>query len=544
MPQIPLQALRRRGADGSAWWQASLFACVLLGSLLHHEIWRDEMQAWGLAQSSGSVAQMLFNMRYEGHPPGWHLLLFVLTRFTHNPIAMQFLNGAIMVAAMVLLLKYAPLPPLQKALAPWGYFFLFEYGTISRSYGLGVLLLFVLAALFPLRWKKPLLCTAVLCLLMQTSLYGMLLALAWIAMLAVEAWQLKARRDEVHEPLRVLPPPWRAALMCAMLGCSALFFVRQVVPPADNQIYSEWTTRFEPRRAVFVLGTAWNSTVPIPALRPQFWESNILGGSFERDFKSKSPSPTVSYAKAVLGIAIVALAAWGWRKHPAGVFYSLAVASIFAFNYLKVAGEMRHQGHLFLALLVAYWLWLLPDANTSNGSTDSGFSRAVPVLATLVLALHTFAAVFAVAVDWRFAFSRSGEAADFIRARGWASAPMVGHTPEVCSPIAIRLGREMYYPAAKRHGSYILWNTDRTPLRNDEVLARAARLDAQLSRPVLLILNSPLATTGQIERQRFTIVQAAAFSPAIRGDEIYFLYWLRPLKRPETQVASSTAKQP
>jgi hypothetical protein len=42
---------------------------VLLGLLLaHHEMWRNELQAWLLARDSDSLAELWRNTRYEEHP--------------------------------------------------------------------------------------------------------------------------------------------------------------------------------------------------------------------------------------------------------------------------------------------------------------------------------------------------------------------------------------------------------------------------------------------------------------------------------------------
>jgi hypothetical protein len=67
------------------------FVVVALG-MAHHEPWRDELQAWMIARDSGSLPELFQNIRYEGHPAGWHLLLFVLSRVTRNPAAMQNLD--------------------------------------------------------------------------------------------------------------------------------------------------------------------------------------------------------------------------------------------------------------------------------------------------------------------------------------------------------------------------------------------------------------------------------------------------------------------
>ena len=77
------------------WFPAGLtavYALVLAFGLAHHEMWRDELQAWLLARDSAGPADLFANLKYEGHPALWHLLLMPLTRLTASPVAMQALH--------------------------------------------------------------------------------------------------------------------------------------------------------------------------------------------------------------------------------------------------------------------------------------------------------------------------------------------------------------------------------------------------------------------------------------------------------------------
>ena len=65
-----------------------------------HEPWRDEWQAWLLARDSPSLKALLYNMRYEGHPPTWHVVLFALSRVTRSVVALQALQLVLATAAV------------------------------------------------------------------------------------------------------------------------------------------------------------------------------------------------------------------------------------------------------------------------------------------------------------------------------------------------------------------------------------------------------------------------------------------------------------
>ena len=64
---------------------AFFFLAVGAYTTSHHEMWRDEIQAWLLARDSASVFELFAHLKYEGHPGIWHLCLMPLTRITHSP---------------------------------------------------------------------------------------------------------------------------------------------------------------------------------------------------------------------------------------------------------------------------------------------------------------------------------------------------------------------------------------------------------------------------------------------------------------------------
>jgi hypothetical protein len=71
----------------------------------HHAMWRDELQAWLLARDSRDVFELFRNLKYEGHPPFWHLLLMPLTRIFGFPESMQWLHLGIAASSIYVLAR-------------------------------------------------------------------------------------------------------------------------------------------------------------------------------------------------------------------------------------------------------------------------------------------------------------------------------------------------------------------------------------------------------------------------------------------------------
>ena len=110
----------------------------------HHELWGDEIHSWNIARASTSFSSLLENVRYEGHPPAWHTLLWFISRCTDNLVYVQVAHELIAALVVFILLFFSPLPLIAKMLIPFGYYFLFEYAVLDRDYSIGVLAAFCL----------------------------------------------------------------------------------------------------------------------------------------------------------------------------------------------------------------------------------------------------------------------------------------------------------------------------------------------------------------------------------------------------------------
>lgn len=83
---------------------------------LHHELWRDEVRALNIAAFSHSPAELFGNLRNEGHPPLWYLLLFAGHRLTGSMLVIKPIAVLIAAAGAYVLVRFAPFPTWQKVL--------------------------------------------------------------------------------------------------------------------------------------------------------------------------------------------------------------------------------------------------------------------------------------------------------------------------------------------------------------------------------------------------------------------------------------------
>lgn len=104
-----------------------------------HVPWSDEYQAWLIAKES-TIGTILQTMKYEGHPPLWHIVLMALQTVTSDPAAMKLVQWSCAIATTAIILWFAPFSLLLRILVASNYFLLFEYPINARSYTLGMLL--------------------------------------------------------------------------------------------------------------------------------------------------------------------------------------------------------------------------------------------------------------------------------------------------------------------------------------------------------------------------------------------------------------------
>ncbi len=448
------------------WLVAALvtFAVVLAALLAHHEMWRDELQAWLLARDSGSLGQLWQNTRYEGHPLLWHLLLFPLAHATPHPAAMQGLHWVIAVGVAALILFSAPFPVAARVLLVFGYFPLYEYGAISRNYGLTVLGLWAAFA-FLARRASPLAAAGAGALAANASPMGLVLAPA----LAAAVWT---------DVPRGRPRLAAVGVLAAAAGVSAL----QCLPPADYEHARGWVVDWQPLRAVYVGRSFATALLPVPSPELHFWGTSAL---FPSVASGRAVPVGAVLAALALVAAVVAVGVAVRRSRAALAAWALGAAGLLGFAYTKFPGATRHWGFLWVLLVGVLWLAVARGALSRRAGT---LLLAPTLLAGLA------GAVVAGSWDWRAPFSGASCAAAELRRRGLDGLPVVGGVDFASAGVAAYLpnGR-LYYPASGAQGSYIVWNLarmSRSRLDSAEIVREARERDRGAG--VVVLLNEPL----------------------------------------------------
>jgi len=508
------------------WWRrvltlphvlTAVFLAVCGSLALTHALWIDEAQAFLIARDSRSLRELFANLRYEGHPPLWHLLLYGLTRFTTRPESMQVLHLAMAGASVYLVARFSPLPPLAKILFPFGYYPLFEYGVLARNYQLVMLLAFAFCALWTRRRTAYVRLALLLGLLCLSHLMGVLIAAGLGAMLLLDACLTGQGRAAIRRH------PLGFGLGLLLAGGAAYLAVILLDPPADSGYAVGWNFTWAAPRAVETLSIFRDGLLPIPPRQVHFWDSHML-----------DDSPAAALEGVLLALAALAAICWSWR---ATLFFLIAALGQLLFSYVKFFGGVRHHGELFIALLAAFWIaWgCRPPARGPARppipvASRRPLWRRVPALGALagittLLAVHVYSGAVAGYFAWQVPFAAGGEAGRALRQALHPDDLLVADCEFVTPSLAVSVpGRAFYFPATNRWGTFVIWR--RRGAWTTAGIARAQQLANERRQPVIFI------TAYRLPRLPAGVSELGYYNRAILEMEHFALYRISPPTTP------------
>jgi hypothetical protein len=346
--------------------------------MLHHEPWGDELHSWNLAKGSNTFWDLIQNRKYEGHPPVWYIILWLISRFTHNPLYMQLVHVVIAISAVYLLLFYSPFSTIVKVLIPFGYYFIFEYAILSRNYVPGILAGFLICITLTkqLRFKVPLY-YALLMVMSYTHLLAALLAGSLHVYFLMTIMESKKRRELIiHLFLGVI------------VFLPAIYFVK---PPSNSDLaLGSWIDSWSADRLAIAVQSPLRAFVPMPAWwKYHFWNQHFLLELHAQYKVLKFVSPLLSLGLLLLGTYILK------SERKSLVLFIINVLITFIIGNIYPLITQRYVGFIFVGFIMACWLHLNYKPMVKSKQT----------IIIILLAIQIISGVFVVAKDIRLPFS-------------------------------------------------------------------------------------------------------------------------------------------
>lgn len=491
-----------------------LFLGVGAFAAIHHEMWRDEIQAWLLARDSGSIFELFAHLKYEGHPGLWHLCLMPLTRITHSPVIMQVFHLLITGVTVYLFVLHAPFNRLQKFLFCFGYFVLYEYTTLARNYALGLLLIVVLCILFRERYKRFISIGCVLFLLAHTSVHALILTIAVGFGFCCEYFCRCKFSTPFTQEVETTADKRAVWIGFALIGIGIATSVLQLKPPSDTGFAVEWKLAYESQHFSDVIKLISRAFLPIPGFTLNFWNKHQL------ETYSLFQSIQIPFCCLLLLFSVLFLL----KRPTALLIYLTAIFGLLVFFYIKYYGSMRHHGFLFITLLMTGWIYKdCPEVNLRPKILNDLPQRLFSPFFTFIFICHFIGGITAIGLEHRHVFSYGKQVAEYIRANNMQDMQMVGEIDYAASTIVGYLEKDqIYYVHGNRFGSFVRWDDIRVPDVTDaQVIEAAAMLRAETFDDVLLIMNRALDPELIAQHNLNLLTQ---FTGSIVSDEGFYLY--------------------
>ena len=568
-PMLRLLKSRNFSAVGYRWPEAAAmlgYVVISVLGVLRHEMWRDELQAWMLARDSASVSELISNMMTEGHPALWHLCLYVLSRLTQNPVPMQLFHWLLSAGTAYLLIYHSPFRRMHRLLLPFGYFFCFEYTIISRSYGLGVFLLMLFCHIYRQNRQQFLKLSFLLACVANVSAYSLVLSALLFSLIAIEALKDRVLFRPARNLFIVGALIFSLGMAVSSLQIYAYPIHRMSLTPQALELESKPDVQFDqstaqdtangssgselaqidsadakpsnsPPASIKSIGRGlvgiWETYFPIPQVHQiSFWNTNLFVYDSYSGRITEKLSDTLKHIALLISVIIFCIFGYaiaGDRLLLLGYLFStLAFVGVYAFIHHSL--DLRHQGHIFLALIVCLWLLEVraKDMPQKPARKNKRLANRIKVsLFSTILIAQAAAGAYALGMDYVYPFSTGKKAAEFIASSDYSDVDIIGIPYKNVSVLSGYLGRPIFYPEFGREGSF--WGLSLGKKVAETTLGSevAQKLNRLPERQALLAVAPADLDSGffsQLDSSGVNTTLLRDFSPSIVADEELSLF--------------------
>ncbi len=427
-----------------------LWVIISLIVAAHHEIWRDEMRALSLVIENSNIWNLIHDLKNEGHPLLWYLLLKIGYFLFPNAIVLKIISWLVGLATVVLLFRYVRLPIWLVVSYAFSQILLWENTIMCRNYGISSLLIFVF--LYFYRASSFIGIVLSLALLIQTNALSvpiswLLLVIAGYHMMIEKKWNKK-----------------HIVFSSLVLGCSTILFYITTQPDSTSIV-----GRVKDYDLGFLVEAGLKSFLfPNQVFRSIIGESGIMN------------------ILLVIGLTICLL----HRKYLMVSFWT--IIAITQFVNIEVYNLFtRHLGIVFtffIVLLDLGGVYNLPKASSTLQRVQS-FSKyaLVPVL---FFAFNVSAALN-LWNDLNNPISSNKDLAQFInKNKQYKKSVIIGDADFIIEGLSYYLQNPIYIIRENKFGNYIQFTTrNRNVLSTSELVDMGMKFSNENGCPTLFVCN-------------------------------------------------------
>ena len=481
-------------------------AIVGIITIYHHEMWRDESQAFLIVRDSKNLIELWQNVRYEGHPVLWYGLLYISYHIFTSVYTIQVIHLIIGLGVVALIARHSPFLFFEKFLLIFSYFFSYEYLVISRNYAVGILFLFAAIVVF---YKKNSASSFIVVAILlgvsaNANIYALIIAFWLFIYFLSQQFKMglkdRCRKREFYSSITLF----------VLLNVVAAL---QLISPADRtpKIRVAYVVSIEKLDKVFgeIAGSMFY--LADPGKNEKFWGSdvfknNFFPGNFYNNFFHHLPA-----FFAFVTIIIFCFSAC--KRNGALLFYIPAFVTLSAFTFMVFdKGFLRHTGAFFVLFIAAYWIC------RQQNSESRWLKKILQKLFVLMLFFQLISSIIVHLKDLKYSFSSAKNAAGFLKSTKRDSGRILIH-PDFYGMSVVHYAElnKVYYPISERWGSFVKFDSARKPHKISEILSLA-----NTEKIETIIFNSRLSDTV-LTKIGFESVYTPAFSSTAAGED-FFIY--------------------
>lgn len=411
-----------------------LFSCSVIICIItafKHEMWGDEAQAFLIARDSHSFIDLFNNVRYEGHPYLWYLIIKLSIYFIPHFYVIQVLNVVFATAIFTVIYFFSPFSALQKFLIASSYFISFEWVVVSRSYALGVFLLLLAVALHERlnQDNKFIFIAVALGLAINSSAHAMIVAVLLAAYIFLYTVKTKSSFRRLFRGKKL-------AGICIICISLALYFI-QTFPPADRlgeEKIHHWNAPATDKIAYSLKNLTKGFFFIQRTVQDQaIWQNDMVVNKYSSGAMHGGRSVSDIFY-LVAGLSVFLLTSFFLKQKEALLFYIGTTVVLFIGNYGSPYGlSLRHCGFYFLTLIMAFWL--------NKGSVAA--SSKLNIILGGVLILQFFSSVIIHIAEWKLPFSNAKMTAKYLKDNHLDTLKVLGHFWQT-SPVIAYTGTKKY----------------------------------------------------------------------------------------------------
>jgi hypothetical protein len=472
-------------------------------SMYHHEMWRDESQAFLIIRDSKNLGELWQNVRYEGHPILWYFVLYLCYQLFPSIYIIQVIHLVIGLGVIAAINWYSPFTLFEKFLLTFSYFFSYEYLVISRNYSIGILFMFAAIIVFyRSKNRGSVLPVAVLLgLAANANIYSLIISF-WLFLYFL----LKGKFDK--QKGFFLKENFWPILVFLLLNTVA---VLQIIAPEGRtpKVRIAYAVSLKKLDKVFTEISEAMFYLADLKQNEKYWGSNFFNNNF---FTNTYFNVFFHHLPVIFSLSLIIVFCFNSKKkRKILLFYLAAFFSLFVFTYMVFdKGFLRHAGAFFILFILAYWIF--SEENRKNFKSNILLKR----LFVGMLFVQCISAVFVHLRDIQYPFSRAKHAAIFLKETKRDTGKILIQ-PDFYGMSVVHYAtlNKVFYPISESWGSFIKFNSARKPRKIKQIFRMADSVKIET-----MIFNSKLSDSA-VTAFGLESIYSPSYKSTVEGEDFY-----------------------